>query len=553
MIENPTFLGLDLSTQQLKAVLVQEDCSIVHESAVRFEEDLPKYGTTKGAHKGPDGVVTSPVAMWLDALDLLMEKMRKAGVDFASIAAISGAGQQHGSVYWSNAAEECLQALDASKPLTQLAPAAFSLQTSPIWQDSSTTRECREIEEAIGGAQALADISGSRAYERFTGTQIKKLRRVNRAAYDSTSRVSLVSSWIPSIFLGTVAPIEISDASGMNLMDVISCKWDDRLLEICGGPELRSKLGPEPVPGGTSLGTVCAWWVERWGFSPECIVAPFTGDNPASVAALSLPGDALLSLGTSTTYLLSIPPASEAPKRFTTSHLLSHPTTAPDAQIAMLCYKNGALAREQVRDRFADADWSKYNDAVEQTHPGSEKYMGLYFPLPEIIPPGVKGSFVYRTEMGKKPVKVEEKDVPTHLHPRMILESQFLSIRSRIAAILPPNSPPLQRLVVTGGSSANQTIRQLAADLFDMKVYVSATKEAAGMGGALLARYAWWRATEDDMGTFEEMCAGLGSEALGMKCVAEPNHAAALEYAQLVEPYVACEAEVVRECNAHLP
>ncbi|KAF9047148.1 actin-like ATPase domain-containing protein [Hymenopellis radicata] len=538
---NPLFLGLDLSTQQLKAVLVQEDCSIVHESAVHFDRDLPQYGTVNGAIKGPDGEVTSPVAMWLDALDLLMNRMKQAGVDFASIAAISGAGQQHGSVYWSYGAKDALAALDATKPLTQLSPKAFSLPKAPIWQDSSTTRECRELEEAVGGPQALADISGSRAYERFTGTQIKRIRRINRAAYDSTARVSLVSSWIPSLFLGKIAAIEISDASGMNLMDVLTCKWDDRLLEACGGPELRSKIGPEPVPGGTSLGTVCSWWVERWGFSQECIVAPFTGDNPATVVALSFPGDALLSLGTSTTYLLSIPPASTPPKRFTTSHLLSHPTTAPDAQIAMLCYKNGALAREQLRDRFADSHWTKYNQLVEGTSPGSGGYMGLYFPLPEIIPPGVKGEFLYRTQPGKAPVKVGEDEVPAGLHPRMILESQFLSIRSRIAAILPPNSPPLQRLV---------TIRQLAADLFDMKVYVSATKEAAGMGGALLARFSWWRATEAPWGTFEEMCAGLGSEALGMKCVAEPDPAKALEYAGLVDAYIACEAAVVKECAA---
>ncbi len=53
----------------------------------------------------------------------------------------------------------------------------------------------------------------------------------------------------------------------MNLMNVLTCKWDERLLEACGGPELRSKIGPEPVSGGTSLGPVCSWWVERWGFS----------------------------------------------------------------------------------------------------------------------------------------------------------------------------------------------------------------------------------------------------------------------------------------------
>lgn len=91
---SPLFLGLDLSTQQIKAVLISEDSTVVHESAVHFDNDLPTYGTTNGAIRGPgQGEVTSPVAMWLDAIDLLMERMSKAGVDFQNIAAISGAGQ----------------------------------------------------------------------------------------------------------------------------------------------------------------------------------------------------------------------------------------------------------------------------------------------------------------------------------------------------------------------------------------------------------------------------------------------------------------------------
>ena len=80
-------------------------------------------------------------------------------------------------MYWSTKAESLLSNLDPTKSLTeQLSPDAFSLDKSPIWQDHSTEEDCAHLEKEIGGPQALADLSGSRAYERFTGSQISKVK-----------------------------------------------------------------------------------------------------------------------------------------------------------------------------------------------------------------------------------------------------------------------------------------------------------------------------------------------------------------------------------------
>lgn len=78
---------------------------------------------------------------------------------------ISVNSQQHGSVYWRTGAENVLQHLDPSHTLVDQLSAnssVFSIKDSPIWMDSSTTKECKMLEAAVGGPQKIAALTGSR-------------------------------------------------------------------------------------------------------------------------------------------------------------------------------------------------------------------------------------------------------------------------------------------------------------------------------------------------------------------------------------------------------
>ncbi|MFQ6639664.1 hypothetical protein Gotur_015849 [Gossypium turneri] len=77
--------------------------------------------------------------------------------------------------------------------------------------DCSTTAQCREIEKAVGGALELSKITGSRAYERYTGPQIRKIFETQQETYENTERISLVSSFMACLFLGAYACIDTTD------------------------------------------------------------------------------------------------------------------------------------------------------------------------------------------------------------------------------------------------------------------------------------------------------------------------------------------------------
>jgi xylulokinase len=90
------YLGLDLSTQGLKATAVDSNLVVVFESAVNFDTDLPHYQTNGGAIHHADGLtVTAPTMMWVESLDLLLSRMVDQSFPFSRIVAVSGSGSNN--------------------------------------------------------------------------------------------------------------------------------------------------------------------------------------------------------------------------------------------------------------------------------------------------------------------------------------------------------------------------------------------------------------------------------------------------------------------------
>ncbi|KAI9029198.1 xylulose kinase-like protein [Hyaloraphidium curvatum] len=542
----PLHLGIDVSTQGVKLVAVDPSFHLVNESSLSYDRNLPSYGTSGGVLRRDGGVVVTPSALFAEALGMLLDRLKDDGFPFGDVVSVSGCGQQHGSVYLTKGGVEGLAALDPGQKLGSQVGAWFSTKDSPIWMDSSTSDICRQLEAAVGGKEALCSLTGSIAYERFTGNQIRKLGRDDPAAYRATERICLVSSFAASLFLQSVAPIDASDAAGMNLMDIRTRTWDPRCLDFADADgdaaRLEAKLGPI-VPSCAILGVVGPYFRERYGFSAGCKVVAFAGDNPSSLSALPLsPTDLVVSLGTSDTAFLALRKLPPAPMVEAT--VLAHPVE-PEGYLAMLVYKNGSLVRERVRDGAAGGSWETFERLVARTPPGCDGTVGFYCPDPEILPAGVVGWFRFRDG-----VLVDDGDAFGELDPRACVESRFLDLRMRAGKLgIRPG-----RIVAVGGGSRNAALLQVAADVFGAEVFKpTGGGEAAAFGGCARGVFALQEAAgEEGTGTTvsDRFAALFSGTERGLELVCQPDTAVTEVYERQVLPaYERAETEVRRLCS----
>lgn len=479
---------MDFFILQLKAVQLNAKLEILHAAELKFDEELAEEFEISGGvcmGENRNEYYVNP-KMWLKALDTVLDRLILDGANFSTVIGISGSAQQHGSIYWNQLGINTLKHLDVDQFLyNQIDEDAFAVKRSPIWMDSSTTRQCKEIEEAVGGRDEMVRITGSKAYERFTAAQIRKIFQQQPDAYHATVRISLVSSFLASIFLNDVAPIDFSDGSGMNLLDINNRRWSQKCLDACADG-LSEKLG-EPKPTNSILGTIGNFFVQRYNFNANCKIVAFTGDNCSALSGLNLDDDCLaFSLGTSDTIMLSLDnhPSLEH------GHVLIHPTK-DERFMGMLCFQNGALVRDTFKKAEANDSWEIFSELLVQAPRGNHGYMALHYLSQEILPNVGAGTLRW------SPMDTHENSTnhseliqfPTQqIEIRALVEGQMLN-RKAFAMDMGFNFGDNTKIIATGGSSANKSILQVMSDVFNCPVYIKKTPEAACLGAAYRAKY----------------------------------------------------------------
>lgn len=258
------FLGLDLGTSSLKALLVDGEQRVVAAAAVPLTVQRPAPG-----HSEQD-----PEAWWqalLTAMDALRAERPR---ELAAVQAIGLSGQMHGAVLLDNAGQV--------------------LRPCILWDDTRASAECCELEQ---GFPALHAITGNLAMPGFTAPKLLWVRRHEPDVFRRTAQVLLPKAWLRFRMIGEYIE-EMSDASGTLWLDVGRRDWSDASLAATG---LSRANVPRLVEGTAPAGTLRPELAARWGMDRPPLLAGGAGDNAAGAVGLGAirPGSAFVSLGTS--------------------------------------------------------------------------------------------------------------------------------------------------------------------------------------------------------------------------------------------------------------
>lgn len=461
-------LGIDSSTQSIKALVYDaKNNRVLSTASVNFGKDLPEFSSPDGFLPASNPAVRhADPLMWLAGLDAVLGKLQKV-FDTSKIDAIGGDGQQHGSVYLNSLWPRALAQLETrTASLKTIFEPALARKTSPIWMDSSTTEECNLLDARFGKELQLR--TGSPAIERFTGPQIFRFVRTGKEAYSATTRIHLVSSFLASVLSGCDAPIDTGDGAGMNLLNLKSLSWDE---EICNfiDPNLSGKLPPLFLLGGKSQLRLAKYFT-KYGLREGIPVAPFTGDNPASLVGTGAdkPGCAVISLGTSDVFFAAM-------DRFQTDpagcgHVFGNPS---GGFMSLACFKNGSLAREKVRSETG-VDYKFFDEtAFELTPAGNDGRRAFPYFESEITPihpaTGIEANFDWN-------------QAPAEVKIRAVIEGQIANMFERTRWI-----GSFETIYVTGGASRSKGIRDTIKNIFNAKVETLDVPDSAALGGAIMA------------------------------------------------------------------
>ncbi len=453
------FAGVDSSTQSTKLVVIDYNSKeVVFDDSINYDNDLPKYNTKNGVIQNlGEGVSESEPEMWIEALEMLFERLKNSDIPQENIKSISVSGQQHGLV-----------SLDNEGNLTR--------KRSKLWNDFSTQEECDLLTEAIGGVENMIAEVGNSQRPGYTASKIYHFVKNEPEAYARTTTLFLVHNYINWYLTGGkkegVRVMEPGDTSGMALWNPKTQQWSEKVVNTIA-PDLMKKL-PEIKPSYKSIGVVGSNIINKFGFNPECKVDAGSGDNMYSAVGTGniKPGIVTISLGTSGTAYT----------------YLEEPFIDPLGEIAAFCDSTGNHLPLVCVSNLANG----YNEILSQYNITHSEFNELI----KCTPPGNNGRLLIPWYEGERTPDVPQasptyfgfglNDFKKEILARAVLEGHILNLYDGFKRL----PVKVNEIRLTGGLAKSKAWRQTIADIFNA-ITVPVEGEGAALGAALHAAWVW--------------------------------------------------------------
>jgi xylulokinase len=445
-------LGIDIGTSGTKTVLFDE----VGNTVVSAVYEYPLYQPNIGwAEQEPED--------WWNATVLGIRKvLSDSGIKACDISGIGLSGQMHGLVM-----------LDKDDKV---------LRRSIIWCDQRTTKECEQITSLIG-EKRLIEITANPALTGFTASKIMWVKNNEPQIFEKAAKIMLPKDYVRFRLTGEFAT-EVSDASGMQLMDIPDRCWSSEVLSKL---EIDIHKLPQMYESQEISGKVSKEAAELTGLCEGTAVVGGAGDQAAGAVGNGIvkPGVVSSTIGTSGVvfaYLdkISIDPAGRV-------HTFCH--AVPNTWHVMGVTQAAGLSLKWFRDNFCNEEinvahlmgvdpYVLMDQQAEKSVPGSNGLIYLPYLMGERTPhldAYAKGVFFGLS------AKHDKKDMI-----RAVMEGVAFSLRDCLE-IISDMGIHVSEIRASGGGGRSRLWKQIQADVFGKGITTINSSEGPALGVALLA------------------------------------------------------------------
>ncbi len=443
MPEGPLYLGIDVSTTAVKAVLVDREGRVQGSASSPLTLETPR----------PLWSEQHPSEWWRAAAGSIRAVLEQAGAA-SQVAAAGLTGQMHG--------------------LVLLGDTGHVLRPAMLWNDQRTGPQCDEIRVRLGGRAGTVRLTGNDALPGFTASKILWVREHEPAVFAQVRWMLLPKDYVRLQLTGQVAT-DKADGSGTQLFDLATRDWSPEVLSRL---DLSRDCLPPTFEGPETTGRVTEAAAALTGLAPGTPVVAGGGDQAAGAvgAGAVRPGCVSLTLGTSGVVFVSTDrPVIEPEGRL---HAFCH--AVPRMWHLMAVTLSAAGSLQWYRDTLAPGvPFEQLIDEAEQAPAGCEGLLFLPYLSGERTPypdPSARGAFVGLTRRHRRADMI-----------RAVLEGVAFSLRDCLGLLREVGLDAPAEIRIAGGGARSQLWRRICASALGTRVVTVTTTEGAAFGAALLA------------------------------------------------------------------